>query len=309
MSDPLISVIMPCYNSADTIASSIESVFSQTYSNIELIVIDDGSTDDSIAILKSISQSDSRLKIIQQNNKGAGPARNTGLSVAEGEYIAFLDSDDTWETGCLRKLHQGFIISPDAVLCYCGWQNLGVSENQSQPFVPPDYEVSNKLEILLEGCRWPIHAALTKKQVIQDAQCFDTTLTSCMDFDLWLRISAFNKIVLVPEVLAYYHHHEGEQITKNKVRIARNHLKVQEKFIRMHPEIFQLLSKDRLNEITYGALLRRAYDCYWKRDLESARIIFRMAMKTGYPGLTDMKYILPCYLPVFIHKATISLLG
>ena len=309
MSDPLISVIMPSYNSADTIESSINCVLNQSYSNIELIIIDDGSIDHSLDILKYICQKDSRLKLIQQNNQGAGPARNAGLSIANGEYIAFLDSDDTWETECLTRLHQAFINSSDATLSYCGWQNLGVDKNRSQPFIPPDYETPHKLEKLLEGCRWPIHAALTKKQAILDADCFDTSLTSCMDFDLWLRITAFNKIVLVPEVLAYYHHHEGEQITKNKVRIARNHLKVQEKFIHMHPEILQILGKGRLREITYGALLKRAYECYWKRDLESARVIFRLAMKTYYPGLRDMKYILPCYLPVTLHKAIIKLLG
>ena len=309
MNNDLITIIMPCFNTARTISDSIHSVLSQSYQNIELITVDDGSSDNTVSILNQLSHNDSRIHVITQVNKGAGPARNAGIKNARGKFIAFLDSDDTWEPDCLQKLHAALVDAPDACLAYCGWQNLGVSENRGKPFVPPDYQTENKLQTLLEGCRWPIHAALVRKEHIDNAHGFDETLTSCMDFDLWLRVAAFNRIILVPEVLAYYHHHAGEQITKNKVRIARNHWTVQQKFIKAHPEIKTLIPSERLLMITHGELKKRAYECYWSRDLEPAREIFRMVFKTGYWSVNELKYILPCFLPLGLHKKLIGVTG
>jgi len=225
--EPAISVIMPCYNESSRIAEGVHSVFNQTFTSLELIVVDDGSKDDSLEVLEVLSSKYDGLRFISQPNKGAGPARNRGLKEARGQYIAFLDADDTWHPECLEKLHDRLESSPDAALVYCGWQNKGLSENKCKPFVPPDYEQADKVEILLRGCRWPIHAALTRRSAIEAAGGFNEAWTSCMDYDLWLHIASFDKIVRVPEVLAYYHHHAGEQITKNRLRIAQNHSRIQ----------------------------------------------------------------------------------
>lgn len=302
---PIISIIMPCYNAGDNINYSIASVYEQTFKNFELIVVNDGSSDDSLSILASLAKDCDTLRVIDQPNKGAGPARNTGLQVAQGEYIAFLDADDSWHPDCLLKLHQALQAMPDAAIAYCGWQNKGLAANRCKPFIPPDYGNIDKIETFLRDCPWPIHAALTRKSVIEAVNGFNESLTSCMDYDLWLKIASFHKIILVPEVLAYYHHHEGEQITKNTLRIALNHWQIQNAFLSDNPDIRIRLGAKKIAEITDGELLRRAYDSYWQRDLSTAHALFRQVFSRRYFSQKDLKYLLPALLPLTFYQGLI----
>lgn len=303
---PVISVIMPCYNESSRITEGIYSVFSQSFPNLELIVVDDGSKDDTLKVLEQLGSEYEGLRFFSQPNKGAGPARNRGMKEARGQYIAFLDADDSWHPECLEKLHAKLESSPDAALAYCGWQNKGLSENKCKPFVPPNYEQPDKLETLLRGCRWPIHAALTRQTAIEAAGGFNEQWTSCMDYDLWLHIASFNKVVRVPEVLAYYHHHAGEQITKNRLRIARNHSRIQRHFLNEFPEIRRSLGQRKMREIVEGELLHRAYQSYWQRDLATAHSLFRQVLSRFYFSPKDLKYLLPALLPYQLYEAIIS---
>lgn len=307
----LVSVIMPCYNTERYIEKSVYSVLNQTYKNIELIVIDDGSTDSSLNILKTIQTGDKRLKVLSQKNKGPGPARNKGLKEASGDYIAFLDSDDFWSLDCIEKLERAISLIPkqNFGLAYCGWQNIGLSKNRCQPFIPPDYSALNLPELFLGGCRWPIHVVLVKRECVDKVEGFDETRTTCMDYDLWLRMSPFLQVILVPEVLAFYRHHEGEQITKNRALIAENHWRIQNDFISKRPAIVQQIGKTQLNKLMNGELLQRAYICYWDRDLDAAYKIFRMVIKTGHGEIKDLKYMLPTFLPLLLYKKLIDLLS
>ena len=304
---PAISVIMPCYNEAERLNQSVCSVYEQSFSDLELIVVDDGSSDDSLSVLEKLSKQYTSLRYFSQKNKGAGPARNRGLKEARGEMIAFLDADDSWHPDCLKKLHEKLTETKDTVIAYCGWQNIGLDENRCKPFIPPNYEQPEKIETLLRGCRWPIHAALTRSDAMQKVGGFDETWTSCMDYDLWLRIASFNKIALVPEVLAFYHHHDGEQITNNRSRIALNHWRIQKQFLINHPEISHQLGAKKIGEITHGELLHRAYICYWDRNLEASHTLFRTVLSTFHFKVRDLKYLLPALLPYKIYQSLITL--
>ncbi len=308
MSATLISIIMPCHNALTTLETSVASVLTQTHAELELICINDGSRDATGALLDRIATQDARVKPIHQANQGPGAARNAGLATAQGEYIAFLDADDTWATDCLEKLLAAQQAS-GADLAYCGWQNLGVAGGRGQPFVPPDYADTDLVALLLGGNRWPIHAALTRRAVIEGVQRFNARWTSCMDYDLWLRLSPTIRVVRVPEVLAYYQHHAGEQITKNRVRLAHNHWAIQRRFLAAHPELSARYGRRQLRIWTHGELLRRAYACYWARDLAAARSLFRSVMRAGYGSARDWKYMLPALLPESLHGALIRLLS
>lgn len=299
-----ISVIMPCFNAAGHISESVGSVLGQSYEAIELIVVNDDSTDHSLQVLEGIR--DYRLVIISQPHSGVCVARNRGLAEATGDYVAFLDADDTWRPDCLEKLHSVLQKSPDAALAYCGWQNVGLPGGRGQPFIPADYEQPAKVEILLGGNRWPIHAALTRREAVIEAGGFDERFRISEDYHLWLRIATRHPIVRVPEVLAYYHFHEGTQATKDRVRGAFDHWQVQREFLRERPDIASRLGNRRIRELTHGELLRRGYICYWNRDLESARTIFRRVMKTGYGTVTDWKYMLPALLPLPLNRLLIQ---
>lgn len=302
----LITVVMPCFNSAAHVERSVACVLSQTYHDIELLVVDDGSTDNSLEIVLGIA--DSRLRAIPQQNEGASAARNRAISEANGEYIAFLDSDDTWSQDFLEKMHDALVDRPDAVIAYCGWQNLGVSVGRGRPFVPPDYECPRKVELLLESCPWPIHACLTRTAAVRAAGGFDVRLQCAEDYALWLTLASANNIVRVEAVMAFYHHHSATQASANRILSAIQGWFVQQEFIREHPALIRDLPDRDLRRLTDGALLTRGLEAFWARDLGAAHAILRAVARTGYGSLRDWKYILPTVLPFGLYRGLVKLI-
>lgn len=300
----LISVIMPCYNAEKYLTQAIESVFSQTYSNVELIVIDDGSTDGSINILRTYGD---RLTLLEQNHQGPYPARNRGLKASHGKYVAFLDADDYWAADCLAELHQA-LTSGHAELVYCGWQNVGIAGRRGNPYIPPDYEREGKVAAFLKsGAPWPIHAALTRRVVLDEVEGFSEAYGTSMDYDLWIRIGATREIKRVPKVLAFYRHHLEGQISSKVWPQARNSWLVKKAFIKRFPELARQIPTERLVEFVDGALLARGYDAYWRRDLTSAQKIFRLALKTTSWTAKDLKFLLPALLPQKLYTRMIEI--
>lgn len=303
---PLISVIIPCYNGESFIRDAINSVISQTYNNIEIIVVDDGSTDSSPGILEAYGE---KIIVIRQNNSGLPSARNAGIAHSNGDFIAFLDADDYWHPSFLEKSSSA-LIGSSAGIAYCGWQNVGVTNMSTEPFIPPDYEhLNDKKEKLFENTRWPVHAALTRRTVVNDIGGFNPKWTTCEDFAFWIQAAIHTELVLVPEVLVYYRHHDGTQMSKNRVTMALNHWRIQKEYIESNPELHSEFGKTKVAKLMHGELLRRGYICYWERDLVCARKIFRTVMKTGYGSLNDWKYMLPSLLPIQMHRFMLGLMS
>jgi glycosyltransferase involved in cell wall biosynthesis len=300
---PCVSIIMPCYNAAAHLPGSVGSVLSQTFNDWELI--DDGSSDTTLDWLQQ--QRDPRCRIRSQANEGVSAARNAGLARARGRYITFLDADDTWAADFLGKMVAALQANPSAVLAYCGWQNLGLPGGRGKPFVPPDYENPDKAETLFAGCRWPIHAALVKREAVLAANGFDPALKNAEDYALWLKVATTAPIVRVPEVLAFYHFHGDSQASGSRARAALQYWQAQQKYLAAHPAFGTMLGKSRIRMLTVGELLKRGYECHWQRDLPAARQIFRAVMKQGYGTLTDWKYMLPAWLPLSWHQRLIGL--
>jgi glycosyltransferase involved in cell wall biosynthesis len=299
-----VSVVMACYNAAPFLRAAVDSVLGQTHEDVELIVVDDGSTDQSREILKAYGDS---VVVIEQENRGPYPARNAGIRACTGEYVAFLDADDYWAPDCLQKLRTALDESAAAV-AYCGWQNIGLEGPRGEPFVPPDYEAENKQERLLKAAApWPIHAALVRRTLIGEVGGFGEELSTCMDYDLWLRISYSRPIVRVPEVMAFYRHHDRGQITSAQWRQAKNSWLVKRNFVKRNPEQVRHLSKKRLAELINGGLRTRAYDAYWKRDLVSAQKLFRLLLVHGAWKKEDLKYVLPALLPAPAYRRMLGL--
>ncbi len=180
-----ISVIIPSYNHAHYIREAIESALAQTYETIEIIVIDDGSTDNTKEVLAPYVR-DQKIHYIYHKNRGLSAARNTGLKAAQGRYIKFLDSDDfLYPEQIERQVDQ-----------------IGTSDNlisiSDFCFLRPNGEVFNltycpvneerQLNTFFEGNPAPVHAFLVPKTLIQEAGSFDETFTACEDWDLWIRI-------------------------------------------------------------------------------------------------------------------------
>lgn len=306
----LISVIMPNYNAQDYLENAVESVMQQSYGNVELILIDDGSTDRSLEIAHDlIEHHQGRIHLLTQMNLGPYHARNLGIEHARGEFIAFLDADDWWSRDCLEKLHRA-LVGSEGMVAYCGWQNIGATDRSNEPYVPPDYEQSDKAEQFLRAASpWPIHAALTRSIALRSVGGFDTQWSTCMDYDLWLRIGVANKIVRVPEVMAFYRHKVAGQITSKQWVQAENTRLVKHKFASSHPTLVAHFTRTKLRELIDGAYLKRGYQAYWRRDLVTAWHVFRKVLRIGGWGISDLKYLLPALLPLPLYTRLVQRLS
>ena len=307
MKKPLISIIMPCYNAEAFLEATVANVFQQTYSNIELIIVDDGSTDNSPELLIAVEKVYPAITLLVQKNSGPYIARNLALQYAKGEFIAFLDADDYWVPDCLEKLYLALNKS-NADLSYCGWQNIVENGDDGPLYVPPAYEDGDMFAYFLKGCPWPIHAALTRKNIVDKLEGFSTRCFSAMDYDFWIRLSAITQnIVLVPEVLAFYRWHHHGQISSVKWRQVLDAWRVRKDFVDQHAELINHLDLSIRHELINAPLRKQAFEAFWKRDLVSAQILFRTLLWNGLWRFCDLKYLMPALLPLSIYSQLVLL--
>jgi len=302
-----ISVIMPCYNAETFLEESIESVLNQTYIDVELLVVDDGSTDGSRNILANYaSLFPERISVIHQSNRGPYPARNFALQKAKGEFIAFLDADDYWSVHCLEKLHAQ-LIETASDISYCGWQNIGKVGAAGQPYISPRYEEGNLVERFLKACPWPIHAALVRRYVVDRLNGFSTHYSSSLDYDFWLRsLKVTTKITQVPVVLAFYRWHKKGQISSTVWIQVINSWHVRKDFVEKNPNLVGDIPSKKIKELIDGYLLTKAYSTFWQRDLKSAQKLFRKVFSTYYWKRGDLKYLLPSLLPLHFYTKIVQ---
>lgn len=203
---PLVSVIIPTYNREHLIIRSLKSAISQTYTNIEIIVVDDGSNDGTENIVCSIE--DSRIFYLKHEiNKGANIARNTGISISKGKYIAFLDSDDEWFPNKLEIQVAVFLkcSNPKIGVVYSGFYK---SENEIKQYIPPisSQKEGNIHKDLLRGNFIITPSVLIKKECFDRVGLFDEHFCRLEDWELWIRISKHYdfKFINLPLGIAHY---------------------------------------------------------------------------------------------------------
>jgi glycosyltransferase involved in cell wall biosynthesis len=304
---PLISVIMPCFNAAPYVKEAVESALHQSYGNVELILVDDGSTDASPGIAAGLAERNAgRITLLHTPRTGPYPARNLALQRARGEFIAFLDADDWWASTALETLHAA-LVGARADLAYCGWQNVGEGVT-SEPYVPPPYEQADAVDAFLHTTPWPIHAALVKRAIVDQLGGFSVRCFSSMDYDFWLRVLALTRnIVRVPEVLAFYRWHGPNQISAVKSRQVLDALAVQQDFIRTNPQLVAHLPPKRLRDLTEGQVLKQAYRALWKRDIASAHKLFRHAALARSFGIKELRHVASALLPLPAYRWLVGL--
>ncbi|MDX9785220.1 MAG: glycosyltransferase [Desulfobacterales bacterium] len=296
MDMPLVSVIIPCFNGEVFLRDAIDSVLHQSYANIEIVVVNDGSTDNTAGIMAGYGK---KIKPVHQKNQGHSSARNSGIANSTGRYIAFLDCDDYWDHRFV-ELMLAEIVEKKAAIAYCGWQRVG--NKPGEPFIPPDYENDQKLHSLFRfSALWPIHAALVQRDYLPEP-AFNTAYQACVDYDLWLRVAGTNPICLVPEVLAFYRFHSHGQVTSNQARSGYFNLLVKERFLSDFPDIATALGPDRIREYCAGAYLKRTYRCLWEGDIQAAHEMFRYAVKRRMITSKDWKYALPALMPLKAYR-------
>jgi glycosyltransferase involved in cell wall biosynthesis len=299
---------MPAYNSAAYLEEAVASVLAQDYRPLELLIVDDGSTDDSPRLLADLAERHPGVvRGFRQANRGPYPARNLGLDHARGELIAFLDADDYWAPTFLAKLATK-LGETGADIAYCGWRNVGVEGGFGDPYIPPRYEAEDSISRFLDSCPWPIHAALMRRTLMAPLGGFSERCFTSMDFDLWLRArAASERIVLVPEVLAFYRWHDKGQISAVKARQVRDAWQVRRDFIAAYPKLVAHLAPAALRAKLDGFLIQNAQRAYWQRDLATAHALFRLALKSGALRLANLRHLLPSLLPQRLYCALVAL--
>ncbi|WP_018175558.1 glycosyltransferase [Thioalkalivibrio sp. AKL8] len=223
---PLVSVIMPAYNTAAYIAESVDSVLDQDYPGIELIVVDDGSTDGTLDILRGYGD---RLTLLTQQNQGAAVARNAGVARAGGDYIAFIDSDDVWLPGKVAAQVDYMDRHPGIGMTFTAWATW--KPDPSGTFLKPDaakgaYPMTPDGKSLVDrGSGWLYNRLLfgslphtitvmMRRDLVERVGQFDPDLKRGQDYDYWLRASRLTEIHQLNLVTALYRLHGEGCITK-----------------------------------------------------------------------------------------------
>ncbi len=199
----MISVIIPAYNSENYIEKAINSVLNQTYQNFEIIIINDGSTDNTEEVIKQFT--DSRIKYIYQANQGVSAARNKAIELSDGDYIAFLDADDVWHPEKLQIQLNCFKKNPDINLVYSNIKMI--EESTDIEFIKNFDNFKTRKNLIKNLILTPFNCpspstVLLKKECLPEAGLFDKNLTVGEDLDLWLRIAVKNNFYCIKKPLA-----------------------------------------------------------------------------------------------------------
>ncbi|WP_018611015.1 glycosyltransferase family 2 protein [Segetibacter koreensis] len=216
---PLVSVIMPAYNAAKYINDSIESVQKQTFTNWELIVVDDGSKDSTAVVVKKLQETDNRIKYYYQSNKKQAAARNTGISNASGQWLAFLDADDVWVAAKLQQQLDAAAESNADVIFSSGYYLTGSKE--LLPYDSPKGKFSG-IELyprLFQHNYIAILSVMLKKSLVEQVGLQDESLQAygCEDWDYWLRCCRHDAVFFGMEQRLFQYRFNSTGTSGNKL--------------------------------------------------------------------------------------------
>jgi GT2 family glycosyltransferase len=229
---PTVSVITPAHNAAAYLAGSVESVLGQTFADFELLIVDDGSTDGTVAAARRFAARDPRVRVLTQRNAGPGPARNTGFRHGAGRYFAFIDSDDAWDRTFLAEQIAILDARPDVDVLIGNARNRG-GHRDGQPTRPIEGAVGERISLgdMLGDESALFIMTVFRRQVIETVGGFDPALLTNEEYDLWIRAAmAGFSFARNPTPLGWYSCRPGSLSSEDA---------------RMHTGILRVLAKTR----------------------------------------------------------------
>jgi glycosyltransferase involved in cell wall biosynthesis len=240
---PSISVVMPALNAAGTIEAAMESIFQQSHDDFELIVVDDGSTDNTADIVHGVG--DSRLRLLQQDHGGAAAARNAGIRASRGAVISLVDSDDLLLPRYLEKMFGALGSSPEAGFAYTdayvwnaasGCVRRTTAMERYRPEPPPT--TAETLRAALIRVNFIYNAVSLPRAVFDTVGFFDESLKAAIDYEMWLRIAAYGlTAIYVPGTpLAVYRSERPGSISSDRDRVLTNLSLMFESSLHTHPD-------------------------------------------------------------------------
>ncbi|HRW06591.1 MAG TPA: glycosyltransferase [Caldilineaceae bacterium] len=287
----LISVVIPTYNHERFLVDALDSVLSQSYPYIEIIVVDDGSTDNTPAVMTRYGN---RVRYIRQENRGLSGARNTGIQASQGEYIALLDADDFWENNYLREVHAALVADSGLGAVHTGMRFVDAEGNpQAQPgtaTVPAD----QMYERLLDGEFFAPSAVLVRRTVLAAVGLFDLDLRASEDWEIWLRVSRAYRFGGIAKPLLNYRVH-GSNMSGNPEQMLRYQLLTLVKHfgpVNGEPATWPTPYRRAFATVAYFA----AQGFFYRGAATEGTVFLRLAMEAN-PDLTaslDLFYELGC---------------
>ena len=316
---PTVSVIIPTYNGANTIKSAIESVLGQSGCDLDIIVVDDGSTDKTEEVVKSYCDK-GLITYLKQENKGSASARNLGIKTANGEYICFLDADDTFQGNSIPERLTAFKKYPFAGLLCTDFKQMTLdndkhliyNEQKSRKTFLEDamkyaklvdgnvYVFDKKIfydPLVLRRLIWT-GTVMIPKPVFEDVGRFNETLRIAQDIDLWFRIARKYEIVFIDLPTATYFLH-GNGVTNNKSSYYIHTIKVLEQYLDpLYKTPNECKTKIKNKISSYYFIL--GYFYYDKKRYKDAKKYFIKSLINNKKALKCYIYVLITLLPGFM---------
>ena len=247
---PKISIVIPAYNAEQTILETIKSVQQQTFTDFELIVINDGSKDRTLELLQNVK--DERLKIFSYENGGVSVARNRGFSHTTGEFIAFLDADDLWTSDKLELQLAALKQHPEAGIAYSWTYNMSETGALIHP-VEPVFSGNVYANLLLWNFISNGSNPLIRRQAIESVGEFDSSFSYCADLDFYLRLAARYLFVVVPKHQVLYRLSSGSMSSKLNTTKEEAIRAIEKAFGSAPPELQHLKNRVLANVCQYYA--------------------------------------------------------
>ncbi len=230
---PLISVITPTYNRADFLGEAIDSMLAQTYDHFEMIIVDDGSTDDTRALVERY-QSDPRIRYFYQENQGQSVARNQGIAASKGQYICFLDSDNAWLPVRLERSIEAFRQNPSADIVYA--DNITIDEHGQEVGRDDMSRYSGRITYhLLKDNFVSINTCIIRRYCFEAMGGFSPDDRLAEDYGLWLRFSTRYNFRYIPEFWSKYRVMD-DQISSDKDKRFWSNERLLKQFLQEFPE-------------------------------------------------------------------------
>lgn len=289
-----VSVVIPTYNRSELLKKAVHSLQHQHHQNLEIIIVDDCSTDDTEAVVKGMR--DPRIKYIRHPiNKGGSEARNTGIKHATGNYVGFLDSDDQWLPDKLQKQLAIFNGNPEVGAVYTGVRL--VNDSQIIKEIVPRYR-GDILPMLIESnCIDTTSSVLVKTELLHEINGFESALPSCQDWDLYLRLSQITNFDFVKDSMVLFFQHSGDRISTNNAAVLSGQVYIFKAYKTLAKELGSgIFEKFSIN--IFKTLLKVGITSHDKEAVKLARKVLIEAAFEKNSSLKAIIYYLTTFLPL-----------
>ena len=316
---PRVSVVIPTRDRAAFLASAVASARAQTLSDLEIVVVDDGSTDETPALIAALAAQDPRIRPQRQPGSGLAAARNLGLRASGAPLVAFLDDDDLWAVDALETLAAALPATGAGIACRaCTFTSAAPNLRAGEVLAAPDrfavrpFEPSEplawlRLDDLLLRTLVPINACLLRTAALREIGGFDERLAAAEDYGMWLRLTTLAPVPVLSRTLALVRVHGG-QMSRALARQAAETRRCLERFLAAFPAARRLVTPARLRRRIADLAREEAYSSLLDGDRRGAARAAWVAFRTRPADLKALSYLALAPVPG-VYRALRRLAG